>query len=103
MAAGHEPPRFDENDPQCATRKMLRFRSWHRGTKESDLMLGSFADRHLPDMTPALLEEYAILLEKPDHEIYNWKVGRDPVPPELDNEIMAMLKAHAFVLSEPEE
>ena len=103
MAAGHEPPRFDENDPDFALRKMLRFRSWHRGTKESDLMLGSFADRYLVDMTPALLEEYAILLEKPDHEIYNWKVGRDPVPPDLDNEIMAMLKAHEFVLSEPEE
>lgn len=103
MPAGHEPPRFDENDPHFAMRRMLRFRSWHRGTKESDLLLGSFADQHLAGMTPEQLETYAVLLEKPDHEIYNWKVGRDPVPPELETDIMAMLKAHAISLSEPEE
>ena len=28
-------------------RKRLRFRSWHRGTKEMDLLMGSFADAHL--------------------------------------------------------
>ena len=103
MAPGHEPPRFDESDPDFARRRMLRFRSWHRGTKESDLLLGSFADRYLAEMTPAQLDDYEVLLEKPDHEIYNWKVGRDPVPAELETEIMAMLKEHAIIISEPEE
>ncbi|WP_294292468.1 succinate dehydrogenase assembly factor 2, partial [uncultured Sphingomonas sp.] len=26
--------------------KRLRFRSWHRGTKEADLMVGGFFDAH---------------------------------------------------------
>ena len=103
MTPGHEPPRFDESDPEFVRRRMLRFRSWHRGTKESDLLLGSFADRYLAEMTPAQLDDYEALLEKPDHEIYNWKVGRDPVPPELETEIMALLKTHAIIISEPEE
>ena len=28
-------------------RKRLLFRSWHRGTREADLILGSFADENL--------------------------------------------------------
>ena len=103
MAIGHEPPRFDESDPDFARRRMLRFRSWHRGTKEADLLLGSFADRYLAEMTPAQLDTYAELLEMPDHEIYNWKVGRDTVPAALETDIMALLKAHAITISEPEE
>ena len=32
-------------------RKRLLFRSWHRGTKETDLLLGSFAEQHLAGFT----------------------------------------------------
>src|SRR5438874_2155068 len=39
-------------------RKRLLFRSWHRGTKEADLLLGSFAERHLASFTEAQLETY---------------------------------------------
>jgi succinate dehydrogenase flavin-adding protein (antitoxin of CptAB toxin-antitoxin module) len=28
--------------------RRLMFRSWHRGTQESDLILGSFAEAYLP-------------------------------------------------------
>ena len=31
-----------------ALRRKLGFRAWHRGTREADLLIGSFADRHLP-------------------------------------------------------
>ena len=34
-------------------RKRLLFRSWHRGTKETDLLLGSFAEQHLPAFSSA--------------------------------------------------
>jgi antitoxin CptB len=71
--------------------KKLIFRSWHRGTREMDLLMGRFADRHLPDFTPAQLETYAALLELADPDLYNWITGQEPVPPELQSDVMALL------------
>ena len=31
-------------------RKKILFRSWHRGTKEMDLILGEFANNNVSDM-----------------------------------------------------
>ena len=39
----------------------LKFRSWHRGTREMDLLLGSFADAHLPLFAPEELDRYETL------------------------------------------
>jgi antitoxin CptB len=86
-----------DDDPEFVKRRMLRFRSWHRGTKEADLMLGSFCDSHLAGFTPEQLDRYAELLEQPDYLIYDWAVGRQPVPAEFDTDVMAMLKGHSFV------
>ena len=32
-------------------RKKILFRSWHRGTKEMDLVLGTYADNNLSSMS----------------------------------------------------
>jgi len=61
-------------------RKRLRFRSWHRGTREMDLILGRFADRYLADMDRGQLERYGWLLENSDPDIYEWLTGREPPP-----------------------
>ncbi len=39
-------------------RRRLLFRSWHRGIRETDLLLGRFADAHIGDMTDGDLDEY---------------------------------------------
>lgn len=61
-------------------RKRLRFRSWHRGIKEMDLLLGPFADRHLAGMSDGDLDGYEALLEESDPDLYNWISGREPIP-----------------------
>lgn len=61
-------------------RKRLRFRSWHRGTREMDLLLGRFADRHLDSFDAAQLDAYAKLLEESDPDIYDWVCGRSAAP-----------------------
>ena len=53
-------------------RKRLLFRSWHRGTREADLILGSFADQHLADFDEAQLDRYEVLLDRPDPDIFDW-------------------------------
>ena len=49
-------------------RKQLIFRSWHRGTREMDILLGSFADEHVPKMDEEQLTEFQSILEISDPE-----------------------------------
>ena len=73
-------------------RKRLRFRSWHRGTRELDLVLGRFADRYIDSLTPEQLERYEALIECPDPDIYRWISDGEATPPEHDNDVMEMIK-----------
>ncbi len=77
-------------------RKRLRFRSWHRGTKELDLLLGGFADRELSAMDEADLERFEALLEVPEPTIYAWFTGQATPPPEHDHEMTRRLIASKF-------
>src|SRR5215469_2515586 len=54
------------SDPR---RKRLLFRSWHRGTREADLLLGSFAERHLAGFTPEQVDRYEVLLGAEDADL----------------------------------
>ena len=73
--------------------KKLKFRAWHRGFREADLILGPFADSHADSMTTDQLDEFEALLEQNDHDIYGWIVGRAPTPPQFETELMASLRA----------
>ena len=74
-------------------RKRLRFRSWHRGTREMDLILGRFADRHLAAMDRRQLEGYALLLEESDPDIYAWLTGQGDCPARIDPDLRQRLAA----------
>lgn len=56
--------------------KRLTMRSWRRGTREMDLILGPFADASLTEMEPAALDAYERLLDENDQEIYPWITAR---------------------------
>lgn len=72
-------------------RKQLRFRSWHRGTKELDLLMGPFADAHLDDLDAEGLRIYADLLLEPDPDVYTWIVEQTPPPADKDNPVLRMI------------
>ena len=76
--------------------KRLKFRAWHRGFREADLILGPFADKYAQSLTPALIEAFEALMEQPDQDLYEWIVERTPTPPEHDGEIMRMIKQFRF-------
>lgn len=75
-------------------RKRLRYRSWHRGTKELDLLLGSFADRHLEIFDARQLARFEVLLEAPSPVIQAWLVDRVPPPAEVESDVLRLLLAH---------
>jgi antitoxin CptB len=81
------------SDPR---RKRLLFRSWHRGTREADLILGSFADEHLAGFDAAQLDRYEALLALPDADLFDWIGGRAPPPPECDHDVTRLLIAFRY-------
>lgn len=62
--------------------KRLKIRSWRRGIKEMDLILGPFADKGMRQLTTAELDRYEALLGENDQDLYTWFSGREPVPAE---------------------
>ena len=81
-----------------ARRKRILFRSLRRGTKESDLVIGGFAESNLPRLDAAQLDALEALLDRPDPELLGWVIGLHPVPAEFDTDVMAMLKAYKGAL-----
>jgi len=78
-------------------RKRLLFRSWHRGTREMDLLLGRFAERNLSTFSRRQVELYEALLEYSDVDLYDWMSGRDQPPAALDHDVMKLLMKFKFV------
>ena len=66
-----------------ARRRRARFRAWHRGMKEMDLLLGGYADAHIEAMTPDDLAIFETLMEILDRDLLKWFTGEGPVPAEL--------------------
>jgi antitoxin CptB len=90
-------PRPDnpELSPQLRRRRLL-FRSWHRGTREADLILGSFAEAHLGEFDTVQLDRYEALLEVSDADLFDWISGRATPPPEYDHDVTRLLLAFRY-------
>jgi len=72
-------------------RKRAYFNSWHRGTREMDLLVGGFAERHLADLTETQLGRYEAILQVSDVDLYAWITGRATPPAELDSDVLRQL------------
>jgi antitoxin CptB len=75
-------------------RKRLIYRAWHRGTREMDLILGSFADKNVAGFSSTELDEFESLLQLQDPDLYNWITGAEPVPANIDSALFNKLKNH---------
>ncbi len=70
-------------ETQAARLKKLRMRSWRRGMKEMDLILGPYADTELGAFSAPELDAYERLLEENDQDLYLWVTGARPCPESL--------------------
>jgi antitoxin CptB len=70
--------------------KRLRMRSWRRGTKEMDLILGPFADARLGGMDAAMLDLYEVLLAENDQDLIGWVLGQTTPPAALGPLVMVI-------------
>lgn len=56
--------------------KRMRIRSWRRGIKEMDLILGPFSDSQIAGMPADELDLYEALLDENDQDLYPWITAR---------------------------
>jgi antitoxin CptB len=79
-----------------ARRSKLKYRAWHRGFREADLILGPFADAHLESLAEAELDQFEALLGQPDHDLYAWIVGQAEAPEAFDLPVLALIRDFRF-------
>jgi len=77
-------------------RKRLFYRAWHRGTREADLILGSFAEAYLATFDAAQLDRFEELLDCPDAELFDWINARAAPPSEYDHDVTRLLLAFRY-------
>lgn len=77
-------------------RKRLRFRAWHRGIKETDLILGPFADAFADTLEPQDLSDFEALLSVPDNDLHDWFTGREAPPTHFNAALIERIRAHAL-------
>ena len=77
-------------------RRKLKFRAWRRGFREMDLLMGSFADKHLDQYDETGLDQFEALLNLPDWEVYAWLVGQSEVPVDQRSPVLDQLIAFKY-------
>ena len=79
------------SDLDVRRRKAL-FRSWHRGIREMDLVLGRFADSEIEGLSDAELEDYEALMEVPDRDVFSWLTGEVETPENYDTVVFRKIR-----------
>lgn len=72
-------------------RKKLMYRSWHRGCKETDMLLGYFALKYLDKFSLNELIEYEKIVDLDDYELYCYIIRKANLPSNLDSKIMDLI------------
>ena len=74
-------------------RRRLLFRSWHRGMREMDLIMGRLADARIEQLDDAEVSEYERLVDVPDPDLLAWILASEPVPVPYDTPLLRELRA----------
>lgn len=81
------------SDTDETRRRRVLFRANHRGTKETDLMIGGFVTRHIASFTPDELTQVEAVMELLDVDLADWLSGRRAIPPEAESPMLRRMVA----------
>jgi antitoxin CptB len=76
-----------------ARQRRLLFRSWHRGMRETDLLLGHFANAEIGNLSETELDHFELLLEAPDRDIFSWLTGEAEPPGAYKTPVLQKIRA----------
>jgi antitoxin CptB len=77
--------------------KRLKFRAWHRGTREADYMVGGFFDAHAATWNESEIVWFEQLMDEQDVDIIGWAMGSIPVPDEWQGPMMVTFQKLDFI------
>ena len=60
----------------------IKFRAWHRGTREADYMIGCFFDRFHAEWSEDDIDLFERMIEEDDVDIMAWALGTQSIPEE---------------------
>lgn len=67
-------------EPRETRLKRLTMRSWRRGMREMDIVLGPYADARLAAMDGTALDAWEALLDENDQDLLAWILGQQAAP-----------------------
>ena len=82
---------------RAARLKRLHFRAWHRGTREADMLIGGFVDRHAAGWNDDEIAWYELFLEEQDVDIMAWAVGAQSPPARYQGAMMRALQTLDYI------
>jgi antitoxin CptB len=83
--------------PSDADLKRLHWRAHHRGTKEADLLVGSFFDSHHASWGEVERATFAEMLEEQDVDIMAWAHGTAQPPERFEGPMIEALKQLDYI------
>jgi len=81
-----------EIDRLVAARKRARYRSWHRGTKELDYILGRFGDVYIEGFNEEQLADFERLMENEETNLQAWLMGQQAIPEGQDEKLLHRIR-----------
>jgi antitoxin CptB len=77
--------------------KALAYRSHHRGTREADMMIGGFFDRHHGRWNDAEIAWFEALMDEEDVDIMAWAIGAAPPPERVQGSMMQAMQGLDYI------
>jgi antitoxin CptB len=77
--------------------KRLHWRAHHRGTKEADILIGSFFDAHVQSWDDAERAVFATMLDEQDVDILSWATGTAQAPERYHGAVLEELRKLDYV------
>ncbi len=74
-------------------RRRALVRSWRRGMREMDLVLGGFADAEIDRLSDQEMTQFEAILNVPDTNLFKWVTGELPVPPDYETPLWSRIIA----------
>lgn len=74
--------------------KKLLYRSWYRGCKETDQIIGNYAKANIQNFSESELDELEEILAQNDNDLYDWISNKKPTPEFMNkNSVFVKIKA----------
>lgn len=86
------------NSPEISQRlARMKFRAWHRGTREADYMMGGFFDTYHAEWGDAEMAWFEALLENDDVDVMAWALKTQRAPEEFHGPLLEKLQQIDYV------